>query len=51
VLVVVVLFNAIRQPLVIWLVVPLALVGVVFGLVLTRPPLAFIALLGLLSLS
>lgn len=36
VLVVVILFGKIRQPLVIWLVVPLALIGVVFGLVVTR---------------
>lgn len=51
VLVVVVLFNAIRQPIVIWLVVPLSLVGVVFGLVVTRTPMEFMAILGLLSLS
>ena len=51
VLVVVVLFNALRQPLVIWLVVPLALVGVVPGLLITGTALEFMALLGLLSLS
>ncbi|MEM9360762.1 MAG: efflux RND transporter permease subunit, partial [Pseudomonadota bacterium] len=51
VLVVVVLFNAIRQPLVIWLVVPLSLVGVVLGLVSTGTPFEFMAILGLLSLS
>jgi multidrug efflux pump subunit AcrB len=51
VLVVVVLFNALRQPLIIWLVVPLALIGVVFGLVLSQTPLEFMAILGLLSLS
>jgi multidrug efflux pump subunit AcrB len=51
VLVVVVLFNALRQPLIIWLVVPLALIGVVLGLVLTQTPLEFMAILGLLSLS
>jgi multidrug efflux pump subunit AcrB len=51
VLVVVILFNALRQPLIIWLVVPLALIGVVFGLVLTQTPLEFMAILGLLSLS
>jgi multidrug efflux pump subunit AcrB len=51
VLVVVVLFNAIRQPLVIWLIVPLALIGVVLGLVVTGTPLEFMAILGLLSLS
>lgn len=51
VLVVVILFNGLRQPLVIWLVVPLALIGVVLGLVVTSTPLEFMAILGLLSLS
>jgi multidrug efflux pump subunit AcrB len=51
VLVVVLLFNAIRQPVLIWLVVPLSLIGVVFGLVVTGSPLEFMAILGLLSLS
>ena len=51
IIVVVVLFNAVRQPLIIWLVVPLALIGVVLGLVLTGLPLEFMAILGLLSLS
>ena len=51
VLVVVVLFNAIRQPIVIWCVVPLSLIGVVFGLIVTGTPLEFMAILGLLSLS
>lgn len=51
VLTVVVLFNALRQPLVIWLVVPLALVGVVAGLLITNTALEFMALLGILSLS
>ncbi|MEQ3746084.1 MAG: efflux RND transporter permease subunit [Henriciella sp.] len=51
VLVVIVLFNAIRQPLIIWLVVPLALIGVVLGLLVTGTALEFMAILGLLSLS
>ena len=51
VLVVVILFNALKQPLVIWLVVPLALIGVVFGLLVTGMPMEFMAILGLLSLS
>ena len=51
VLVVVVLFGKIRQPLVIWMVVPLAAIGVVFGLVVTGIPLEFMGILGLLSLS
>lgn len=51
VLVVVLLFNALRQALIIWLVVPLALIGVVIGLLLTNSALEFMALLGMLSLS
>lgn len=51
VLTVVILFGRIRQPLVIWLVVPLALIGVVLGLLVTQTPLEFMAILGLLSLS
>ncbi|MBK1877596.1 efflux RND transporter permease subunit [Pelagicoccus mobilis] len=51
VLVVVVLFGALRQPIVIWLAVPLSLIGVVVGLVATGTPLEFMAILGLLSLS
>ena len=51
VLIVVVLFGTLRQPIIIWLVVPLALIGVVVGLVETETPLEFMAILGLLSLS
>ena len=51
VLVVVVLFNALRQPIVIWAIVPLAIVGVTFGLIVTRTPFEFMGILGLLSLS
>ncbi|MEH6628099.1 MAG: efflux RND transporter permease subunit [Motiliproteus sp.] len=51
VIIVFVLFGTVRQPLVIWLVVPLALIGVVLGLVTTRMPLEFMGILGLLSLS
>ncbi len=51
VLVVVGLFNALRQPLVIWLCVPLAIIGVTAGLLLTRQPFGFMALLGFMSLS
>lgn len=51
VLVVVVLFNALRQPLIIWLVVPLAIIGVVIGLLLTDSAMEFMAILGVLSLS
>lgn len=51
VLVVIILFNALKQPLIIWLAVPLALIGVVPGLLLTNSALEFMAILGLLSLS
>ncbi len=51
ILVVVILFNAVRQPLVIWSIVPLAIVGVTIGLVITRTPFEFMGILGLLSLS
>ena len=51
VLVVFILFGTVRQPIVIWLVVPLSIIGVVVGLLLTRTPMEFMAILGLLSLS
>ncbi len=51
ILVVVFLFNAIRQPIIVWSIVPLMLIGVVFGLVATQTPLEFMGILGLLSLS
>jgi len=51
ILVVVILFGKIRQPLVIWLVVPGLFIGVVFGLVVTGIPLEFMGILGILSLS
>lgn len=44
------LFNSIRQPLVIWLCVPLALIGVTWGLLGAGQPFGFMALLGFLSL-
>ncbi len=45
------LFNALRQPLIIWLLVPMSVNGVVIGLLGTGLPFSFTALLGLLSLS
>ena len=47
----VILFNALRQPLIIWLCIPLALIGVTAGLTATQLPFDFMALLGFLSLS
>jgi multidrug efflux pump subunit AcrB len=51
ILVVIFLFNALRQPFVIWSVVPLSLVGVVFGLIVMGVPFEFMAILGVLSLA
>ena len=51
VLTVFILFGTVRQPVVIWLTVPLALIGVVIGLLVTGFPLEFMGILGLLSLS
>lgn len=51
VLITVALFNAVRQPIIIWLTVPLVLIGVVAGLLLTGAAFGFTALLGFLSLS
>ncbi|MBT8478176.1 MAG: efflux RND transporter permease subunit, partial [Gemmatimonadetes bacterium] len=51
VLIVILLFNAIRTPLIIFLTVPLALIGVTWGLLLFKQPFGFMALLGFLSLA
>jgi len=51
ILVVIFLFNAFRQPLIIWLTVPLSLIGVTCGLLLLKQPFGFMALLGLMSLA
>ena len=50
VLVVIFLFNSIKKPLVIFLTVPLALIGVTAGLLGFNQPFGFMALLGFLSL-
>ncbi|MBY5920553.1 efflux RND transporter permease subunit [Ferrimonas balearica] len=50
ILAVVFMFNGIRQALVIWLTVPLALVGVSAGLIVFQTPFEFMATLGTLSL-
>lgn len=47
----VLLFGRVKQPLVIWLVVPMAATGVIIGLLVTGLPFSFTALLGMLSLS
>lgn len=51
VLVTIMLFNSLKQPLIIWLTVPLAIIGVTCGLLLSGQPFGFMSLLGILSLS
>lgn len=51
VLVTLALFNSLKQTAIIWLVVPLAIIGVTIGLLSTGQPFGFMALLGFLSLS
>ena len=51
IIVVLLLFNAIRQPLIIFLTVPLAVIGVVYGLIALDTPMEFMAILGVLSLT
>ncbi len=50
-LVLVMLFNAYRPPLIIFLVIPFVMIGITFGLLVTRVPFGFMALLGAMSLS
>lgn len=45
------LFNKVRQPLILWLVVPMSVTGMVLGLLISGLPFTFTALLGFLSLS
>jgi len=50
-LIVIVLFNSLRITLIIWLTVPLSIIGIVVGLLVFDQPFGFMALLGALSLS
>ncbi|MEA1950363.1 MAG: efflux RND transporter permease subunit [Planctomycetota bacterium] len=45
------LFNSIREPIIIFLCLPLIIVGVAFGLLILNLPFGFMAILGLLGLS
>ena len=45
------LFNSLKKPLIIWLIIPFALIGVVWGLLITDKAFGFMSLLGFLSLS
>jgi multidrug efflux pump subunit AcrB len=51
VVITVVLFNSMKQTAVIWMTVPLAVIGVTVGLGVTGQPFGFMALLGFMSLS
>jgi multidrug efflux pump subunit AcrB len=51
VLIVICLFNSLRITLIIWLTVPLSIIGIVIGLLMFNQPFGFMALLGALSLS
>ncbi len=44
-------FNNIRQPLIILLIVPLSLTGTFFGFFFTEIPISFVALMGVVSLA
>ncbi|MEI8386752.1 MAG: efflux RND transporter permease subunit, partial [Verrucomicrobiota bacterium] len=48
--IVVCLFNSIRTTLLIWLIIPLAIIAITAGLLLTRMPFGFMAMLGVLAL-
>jgi multidrug efflux pump subunit AcrB len=50
VLVVILLFNALRQPAIIFLTVPLGMIGITASLLATGQPFGFMAILGALSL-
>ena len=45
------LFASLRQPVIIFLTIPLALIGVIFGLLATNLPFGFMSILGTLGLS
>ena len=49
-LIVILLFNSLRIFAIIWLTVPLAVIGIVVGLLVFQQPFGFMALLGALSL-
>ena len=49
--IIIVLFNAYRPPLIIFLVIPFALIGITFGLLGTGTAFGFMAVLGAMSLA
>jgi multidrug efflux pump subunit AcrB len=50
-LIIVILFNTFRPPIIIFAVIPFVAIGITFGLLVTQVPFGFIALLGAMSLS
>ncbi len=50
ILITIFLFGRVREPLIIWLIVPMAVCGVVAGLLIADLPFGFMSLLGFLSL-
>ena len=50
-LIIVMLFNAFRPPVIIFAVIPFAAIGITWGLLLTRIPFGFMSLLGAMSLA
>jgi multidrug efflux pump subunit AcrB len=50
ILISILLFGRVKEPLIIWLIVPMAVCGVVAGLLLADMPFGFMSLLGFLSL-
>lgn len=51
ILITILMFGQLRQPIVIWLTVPMIICGVVIGMLATNLPLTFPSFLGILSLS
>jgi multidrug efflux pump subunit AcrB len=45
------LFNSYRKPLIIVLIIPFAIIGITLGLLITRQPFGFVALLAAMSLA
>jgi multidrug efflux pump subunit AcrB len=44
-------FDSLRRPVIILLTIPLGLVGVILGLLITQKPLGFVAILGVIALA
>lgn len=49
-IIVVALFNSLKQPLIITLTFPLAMIGITFGMLICNKPFGFMALIGAMSL-